>query len=355
MNKEGRYLTLGTLVFLGFIISVLLGFIIIVLLGGFNGVVTTENGWNEYKYDKNPITPNNHAWACVIKEKNNWTMYYSITGNLTYIGRKTSSNGKNWTDHGPVLESTPDAWDSKIWCPSVIKEDDEYRMLYTGSYYGIQVGLATSPDGINWTKYENNPVFNSPDEWARNDTEGFGIIYIEEENKYLLFYNTLDKPARQIGIAESKDLINWTPYHSTPIFATTVFNRFRVYNKVYNLLDIPNQREQRYNQFCAWQFKYDGKYYAFAPSYSSVRNYAKIALYECDNPYFLESDRIFKGFVVSGSESGFDSHDMDTPCPIIFDNRMYLYYAGEQGGIWRTGLIEIPNLSLALKDGSLAS
>ncbi len=346
MNKDRRYLVLGTLL-------VSLGFIIIVLLSGFTGVVTTENGWNEYKYDKNPITPNNHAWACVIKEENNWTMYYSIAGNLTYIGRKISSDGKNWNEQGPVLESTPDAWDSEIWCPSVIKEDDEYKMLYSGSLYGIvQVGLATSPDGINWTKYENNPVFNSPDEWARNDTEGFGIIYIEEENKYLLFYNTLEQSVREIGIAESKDLINWTPHQSTPIFATSVFSRFK--EKLYALLYIPNQ-EQRYNQFCAWQFKYGSKYYAFVPSYSSVRDYAKIALYECDNPYFLETDRTFKGFVVSGSESGFDSHDMDTPCPIIFDDKMYLYYGGEECGIWQTGLIEISNLSSALKDGSLAS
>jgi len=334
--------------------------VITVFLAGSGGMsILKTGGWNKYKYDKNPVTPDNHTWGCVIKEGNNWAMYYSVAGNLTYIGRKISMDGKNWTDQGAVLERTPGAWDNEIWCPSVIKIGNEYKMLYTGRNNGVtQVGLATSADGVNWTKYEGNPVFNCPDEWAHNDTEGFGIIYIKEEKKILLFYNTLSHSVREIGIAESEDFVNWTPHQSTPVFSTSIFSRLK--KKLHNLLGIqyplflPTIDDYRYHQFCACQFRYGNKYYALVPSQSWVRDYAKIALYECDNPYFSEKDRIFRGFFVSGSEEDFDFHDIDTPCPVIFDNKMYLYYSGEHEGIWHMGLIEISNLSSALKESPVS-
>ena len=49
-----------------------------------------------------------------------------------------------------------------------MREGDVYKMWYTG-YNGAPsniegkaeyaIGYATSPDGVNWTKHEGNPIF----------------------------------------------------------------------------------------------------------------------------------------------------------------------------------------------------
>jgi len=47
-------------------------------------------------------------------------------------------------------------------------------MIYTGAGSGgMQVGYATSADGIGWTKHPANPVFNDPT-WASGQTENWG-------------------------------------------------------------------------------------------------------------------------------------------------------------------------------------
>ena len=86
------------------------------------------------------------------------------------IGYAYSSDGINWIKHSvPVMNvGSASEWDSGfLEGPSVIKEDGQYKMWYCG--YDIEVngqpsdgkaniGYATSTDGINWTKYENNPI-----------------------------------------------------------------------------------------------------------------------------------------------------------------------------------------------------
>jgi hypothetical protein len=72
----------------------------------------------------------------------------------------------HWTKYiaNPVLEPGPSgSWDDAwIGWPFVIYDGTQFIMYYTGffevSYEVAQVGRATSKDGINWTKYEGNPV-----------------------------------------------------------------------------------------------------------------------------------------------------------------------------------------------------
>lgn len=63
----------------------------------------------------------------------------------------TTKSGEN-----PVLSSgTSGSWDEgQVWNPTVIKEENLYKMWYTGNDASgsAQKGLAISPDGIDWTK-----------------------------------------------------------------------------------------------------------------------------------------------------------------------------------------------------------
>ncbi len=301
-----------------------------------------EEEWT--RYSDNPILseanintqdPLDGAFASVLIDDTDWKMYYTVSGGGSLrtrrIGLATSSNGLDWTDQGIILTQTSGAWDNdRIWCPIVIKiGPNEYKMLYTGEGNRvIQIGLATSTDGVNWTKYSGNPVFNDPS-WAHNVTKGWGIIKVEDT--YILWYNTLVSTQREVSCATSSDLIHWTPYQSKPIFETS-----------------GDPSDFRYNQFCVLPFKYGFYYYIIIPSYNSSREYARLCLYRCPNPYFLPGDREFVKVVLYTSSSGWDSHDLDTPWVLFHDNKLYMYYSGEVDGKWRTGLTIENDISAAL-------
>ena len=125
-------------------------------------------GWEGYKYSSNPVMgPGSTAggsgtFSSVLRESDTlWRMYSSYDSDNRDIGMSTSTDGITWTHQGVVLrKGAPGTWDgSNIWCPAVWKEDTTYYMMYPASgSSGTVMGLATSTDGINWTKYANNPV-----------------------------------------------------------------------------------------------------------------------------------------------------------------------------------------------------
>lgn len=110
----------------------------------------------------------------VIKDGAIYKMWYaaydcSVDGQATdgqvNIGYATSTNGINWIKHeqNPVLTVTAGDWDEVyVQDPHVIKHDDGYHMWYggadVGDNYFQQTGYAFSEDGIHWEKSAKNPV-----------------------------------------------------------------------------------------------------------------------------------------------------------------------------------------------------
>ena len=274
-----------------------------------------------------------------------YRMYYHGYNSAHHqIGLATSPDGINWTKYSgnPIVPYGPvgswDAHSSRV--PMVWKEGiNDYRMIYTG-YNGssFRVGYATSSDGIIWTKYNGNPVFNDPT-WAINETENWGVMKVG--NEYLMWYSSFG--TRECGIAVSTDLINWTPHTPGPIFVTN---------------GIPS--DDRYSQFCPFSFKYGEYYYVLVPSYNSSNNFSKFYLYRSSSPYFPESDRTLVR--IAHTAQGIDAGDNDTPFILtsdiersIFPNdELRVYYAGEPGsGNWAECLLIEPDIAEALSDASL--
>jgi beta-1,2-mannobiose phosphorylase / 1,2-beta-oligomannan phosphorylase len=129
------------------------------------------------------------------------------------IGFATSKDGISWTMHpDPVLIPTAGSWDSfTVEWPWVIRENGEYKMWYTGAknFPELKIGYATSPDGINWTKYEYNPVFGvGSDEWEALAV-GTGDI-ISFNGEYKMWYTGASTDLQYcIGYATSTDGIMW--------------------------------------------------------------------------------------------------------------------------------------------------
>lgn len=79
----------------------------------------------------------------------------------------TSQDLVTWEDKGPVLNPSPEEWDSQdVSSPTIIIENGTWYMFYEGRGSGLYdhpgaIGLATSSDGITWSKDENNPIITS--------------------------------------------------------------------------------------------------------------------------------------------------------------------------------------------------
>jgi len=100
----------------------------------------------------------------VIYDEGLYKMYASDS-TLETIDYLESPDGINWDLIGEVLAGTPGTWDEKgVTSPEVMRLGDTYYMWYGGgsSWYpgAWKIGLATSPNGIDWTKHPANPLLS---------------------------------------------------------------------------------------------------------------------------------------------------------------------------------------------------
>lgn len=63
-----------------------------------------------------------------------------------------------WTPFGTVLDASESYEQSQCQEPSVIYEDNTWKMWYSGGVANRNICYATSTDGLDWTKYASNPV-----------------------------------------------------------------------------------------------------------------------------------------------------------------------------------------------------
>lgn len=95
-------------------------------------------------------------------------------------------------------------WDEKIrergW---ILHENGEYRLWFTGYVNKVgsirQLGYATSPDGIHWTRFAQNPLI--PMRWIED------VMIVRDGETLYMFAEGLNDEAQ---LLLSKDGIHWT-------------------------------------------------------------------------------------------------------------------------------------------------
>jgi len=173
-----------------------------------------------------PFESGGVSYAGVVREGSGYRMLYTGVqgGYNTAIGTATSPDGIEWTRYpgNPVLSTEGSGWDSQRieTAHALLRDDIGFRVYYTG-YDGVrhQTGLATSVDGVHWTKHPENPVLpaGAPGAWDDADTETRGAIFVDGTT--LLFY-TAQAPGSQraaIGIARSLDGVHFERLPANPV------------------------------------------------------------------------------------------------------------------------------------------
>lgn len=123
-----------------------------------------------------------------------WRLYYSGAGKKEGVGLLTSRDGQHWTPYArnPVLEPQPGAWDEQILEQAVAYVGGRYWLWYSayrnplGPTTAIAIGVATSPDGMHWTKHPGNPVIVPGPRGTWDDLRVLAPDVIEEPDGSLL-------------------------------------------------------------------------------------------------------------------------------------------------------------------------
>lgn len=132
------------------------------------------------------------------------------------VGLAVSDDGINWKDQGCVLQPSEDfdcngAYFAGVW----LDDDGTFYLTYEckggeETEYGTleNVALATSEDGINWTK-EGVILYKNPEIPWQTANVGTPDLYKKDDTWYLFFHG-FDYVDCQIGVAYGKDLHNLT-------------------------------------------------------------------------------------------------------------------------------------------------
>jgi hypothetical protein len=148
-----------------------------------------------------------------VKSFISWLLFLILL--QTSCRQDTISTPPKFTGYknNPILNpGEPGSWDELIiFSPQVMLHENVFYLFYLGGNEAgnMAVGLATSPDGFNYSKFEGNPVL-APDKSGFDAFEvGPGII-LKEDTSWVMYYNCHELagygPGISVGRATAKVL-----------------------------------------------------------------------------------------------------------------------------------------------------
>ncbi|MEE1013745.1 MAG: hypothetical protein U0L92_05495 [Clostridia bacterium] len=189
------------------------------------GYAESSDGIHFERKCAEPIMISEYPWEgesvmnpCVLYENGEYRMWYSAgeTYEPNVLAYATSKDGIHWNKirFNPIFVCDPNNTyeQERVGGCQVIKVEDEYYIFYIG-YENIdtaRICVAKSKDGIiGWEKSSLNPIV-SPDAgmWDAEACYKPSVIWNEEEQKWMLWYNGRNGTDEFIGLAEidRKDL-----------------------------------------------------------------------------------------------------------------------------------------------------
>jgi hypothetical protein len=196
----------------------------------------------------------------VVKDNGTFYMYYGATpaigfaGGPVKIGLATSTDELTWTRHGnasPVL--IPSGDEVNVEDPAVLRSDSTHWYMYYSYRTAVSIlpgiRVATSPNGVDWTKIGDVLNIGAPGQWDDTYLE-HSQIYMVASHYVLLFeaYGGSGSEPWQTGIAYSTNPTSgFVKYSGNPIFS-------------------PSQKDGAFDQYhvdTPFLFNHDSDWYLF--------------------------------------------------------------------------------------------
>ena len=181
------------------------------------GYAESEDGIRFHRVQIEPVMVADRLWEqpsvmnpCVLFEDGIYKMWYAAGENYepNVLAYAESRDGIHWEKYGnePVFMADPKNIyeQNRVGGCQVIKtEDMGYVMFYIG-YETIdkaQICVAHSPNGISdWEKSPYNPIVTpTPDQWDADACYKPSILWNEESQRWMLWYNGRKRYDEYIG------------------------------------------------------------------------------------------------------------------------------------------------------------
>lgn len=192
------------------------------------------------RWDDNPLLRNGPEdydfWKTgprvVRKEgENDYRIWYEAVGvDETAVGYATSEDGLAWTKVGVVLTASAQWEGDEVSPNSMLLEDGEYRLWYHGggnTLVNRRIGLATSPDGLDWIKLDD-PVLDLGPAGDFDDEQAAEPRVFALEDGYRMYYTGRNEATSRtsLGMATSDDGVTWEKYAGNPIIDVDAWGNF---------------------------------------------------------------------------------------------------------------------------------
>lgn len=173
--------------------------------------------------------------SALVEENGDWVLYYYTLESGNFVGPQSiyratapEPTGPWRADPEPALTPGPDNdWDhQQVSGANVVKGPNGYRMYYDAMGRNSMIGMATSEDGIHWTKYDDpqtaDPPYGESDPILMPREESWDSVRVLDPNVvpwgdgWLMVYLANDGITKfnagtySFGYALSQDGINWT-------------------------------------------------------------------------------------------------------------------------------------------------
>ena len=260
--------------------------------------------------------------------------------------------GWNKYDGNPIMfYGPPGSWDDfNVYAVDVMffdknnadPNDDEYYMWYSGTSFtrnSKDIGFATSPDGINWSRYVGNPVMRDSvfGYWDYERINAPSVLYDREENIWKMWYAGYASYFGGFGIGYATTTgippINWEKHEGY---------FFDIGLEFVDLLNTASQVSPELRQ----QFLLNGHTIAQDAEIEVFIAGSKWRIRDKDVLYLvLKQDNVLSVydwishedipglvFDASGIVDDFDGYSVFSPEVLKIDGEYHMWYAGNGGG-----------------------
>jgi beta-fructofuranosidase len=125
-------------------------------------------------------------------------------------GHMTSPDLRRWTEMPVALSPEPGPDSEGCWSGSVINHDGQLAILYTaGDGNRSSICLATSSNGIHFTKHSGSPIISAPPEGRGFPEFRDPFVWREGDLYYLIIGSAVKDVGGTALLYRSKDLVTW--------------------------------------------------------------------------------------------------------------------------------------------------
>ncbi len=168
------------------------------------GLATSEDGGENFnRYSQGPILGRDRhdpfftGSCCILIEGVLWRMWYlscsrwekmdSGPKHYYHIRYAESTDGIDWDRTGAVCIDFKSSEEYAISRPSVIRDDDTYKMWYSYRGESYRIGYAESQDGVRWQRRDEEVGIDvSPSGWDSEMIE-YPFVFDHQGERYMLY------------------------------------------------------------------------------------------------------------------------------------------------------------------------